>query len=242
MERFEVFCSQIRKMISQEKSVFHRIESGRELVAELTSRPDWFCEYLEKMISHRVPAYRERCGIWQNEYTLYRSPDKLFVVFAYVWDARQEDFIHDHNAWGIIGTLFGKMGEKKYERLDDGTREGFCEIRETARGVFGPGETTPVLPLNKGIHALDNPTDEIAVTVNVYGKIIDRGYIQFFDLVKKTVRRVFPAHTLKEILAVKALAAIDPPRAGGVLREALNTSQPSALRQEYETTLQRLRT
>jgi hypothetical protein len=88
---------------------------------------------------------------------------------------------------------------------------------------------------------MDNPTDGIAVSVNVYGKTIRQGYVQFFDPEKKTVTKVFPPRTLREVLALKTLAAIDPSRAEGVLREALGTPRPPQLKQEYEAALLKLR-
>ncbi len=241
MERFETFCERIQKMIVDEKTVSRKIENGRELVSELLSKQDWFFEYLRRLILEPAAFDRQKPGIWPNELTLYRSPDKSFLVLAYIWEARQADFIHDHGAWGIIGTLIGKLGEKKYDRLDDGKLEGFCELREASSGVYGTGETTFVLPLNKGLHAMDNPTDRIAVSVNVYGKTIGRGYIQSFDAVKKIVARVFPPRNLKEVLTVKTLAAIDPSRTEGVLREALGAPRPPSLRKEYEETLSKIR-
>jgi predicted metal-dependent enzyme (double-stranded beta helix superfamily) len=241
MDRFEAFCGRIGKMIADEKTVAKKIENGRELVSELTLRTEWFFDYLERLILAPAPAEGQKQGIWPNEYTLYRSPDKSFLVLAYIWDAGLSDIIHDHGAWGIIGTLVAKLGEKKYERLDDGKREGHCDLRQTASGLFGPGETTFVLPLDKGLHAMDNPTDGIAVSVNVYGKTIGRGYIQFFDPVKNTVTRVFPPRTLKEVLAVKTLSAMDPGRAEGVFREALASPRPPSLKQEYEEALRKLR-
>jgi predicted metal-dependent enzyme (double-stranded beta helix superfamily) len=241
MERFETFCGRVRKMLADENTAFRKIENGRGLVSELVSRPDWFFDYLKRIILSPAPAEGQKQGIWPNEYLLYRSPDKSFVVLAYIWDARLADIVHDHGAWGIIGTLVARLGEKKYERLDDGKREGYAELRETEHRVYGSGETTFVLPLNKGLHAMDNPTEGIAVSINVYGKTIRQGYVQFFDPEKKTVTRVFPPRTRKEVLAVKTLAAIDPSRAEGVLREALAASRPPFLRQEYEEALKKLR-
>jgi predicted metal-dependent enzyme (double-stranded beta helix superfamily) len=241
MERFETFCGRIHRMIADEKTVSRKIENGRELVSELLSRPDWFFDFLKKMILEPSSFESRRPGIWPNEYTLYRSPDRSFAVLAYIWDAKLADIIHDHGSWGIIGTICGKLGERKYERADDGKREGYAELRETGHGVCGPGETTFVLPLGKGIHAMDNPTAGIAASINVYGKTIRQGYIQFFDPEKKTVTRVFPPRTLREVLAVKTLAAIDPSRAEGVLREALGATRPSHLMQEYEAALARIR-
>lgn len=241
MERFEAFCGRIQKMIVDEKTITRKIENGREMVSDLVTRPDWFFAYLRKMILEPSSFESRRPGIWPNEFALHRSPDRSFVVLAYIWDAKLADIIHDHGSWGIIGTLCAKLGERKYERLDDGKREGYAELRETEHGVRGPGETTFVLPLNKGLHAMDNPTEGIAVSVNVYGKTMRQGYVQFFDTEKKTVTRVFPPRTLREVLAVKTLAAIDPSRAEGVLREALGASRPPQLKQEYEAALAKIR-
>ena len=215
MKRFEDFCGRFQRMIADEKTISRKIENGRELVSELLSWQDWFFDYLKKMVLDPSLFESRRPGIWPNEYMLFRSPDRSFVVLAYLWDVRLADFIHDHGSWGIIGTVCGKLGERKYERLDDGKREKYADLRDTEHNVYGPGETTIVLPLNKGIHAMDNPTDGIAASINVYGKTMRHGYIQSFDTKKKTVTRVFPPRTLREVLAIKLLAAIDPSRAEG---------------------------
>ena len=241
MDRFETFCGRIQKMLDGEKAVFRKIEIGRELLSELTSRPEWFFDYLKKTILEPAAAEIRKQGIWPNEFTLFRSPDKSFVVLSYIWDAKLADIVHDHGSWGIIGTLAGKLGEKKFERLDDGKKEGYGEIRQTTSGLYGPGETTFVLPLGEGLHAMDNPTDGIAVSVNVYGKTMGRGYIQFFDQEKKAVTRVYPPRTQKEVLAVKTLAAIDPSRAEDVLRKALSASPSPALQQAFKETLAKIR-
>ena len=241
MMPFEAFCGKMGKILAGDDTVMRKIENGRELVSELTSSPQWFFDTLKALVLDPAAIERQKPGIWPNEFTLHRSPDRAFVVLAYIWDAGLADIIHDHGSWGIIGTLVARLGERKYERLDDGKREGYCELRETASGVFGPGETTFVLPLDKGLHAMDNPTEGIAVSINVYGKTVRQGYVQFFDPGKRTVTRVYPPRTLKEVLAVKTLAAIDPSQAEAVLRDALSTPRPPQLRAEYEETLRTLR-
>ena len=100
-------------MIADEKTISRKIENSRELVSELLSRQDWFFDYLKKMILEPSSFESRRPGIWPNEYTLYRSPERSFVVLAYIWDAKLADIIHDHGSWGIIGTLCGKQGEKE---------------------------------------------------------------------------------------------------------------------------------
>jgi predicted metal-dependent enzyme (double-stranded beta helix superfamily) len=241
MERFEAFCGRIQKLLADEKDVLRQIERARELVSDLAVKPQWFEEFMSRMIFDRAFIESQKPSIWPNEITLYRSPDRSFVVLAYVWDAKLADTVHDHGSWGIIGTLCEKLGEKKYERLDDGKRQGYADLRETQSKVFGPGETTFVLPLKNGIHAMENPTDGIAVSVNLYGKSIGRGYVQFFDPAKKTITRVYPPRTFKEVLAVKTLAAFGTSRAEAILQEALRQPQPPHLREEIEVALLKLR-
>jgi len=53
--------------------------------------------------------------------------------------------------------------------------------------------------------------------------------------------RAYPPRTVKELLAVEALAALEPPRAAHFLGKALGTSRPAAVREEYEAVLRRLR-
>ncbi len=242
MERFETFCGRVHKLLAEEKGVLRQIERARELVSDLAVKPEWFEEFMSKMIFDRAFLESQKPSIWPNEITLYRSPDRSFVVLAYIWDEKLADMVHDHGSWGIIGTLCAKLGEKKYERLDDGKRQGYAELRETESKVLGPGETTFVLPVKNGIHAMENPTDGIAVSVNVYGKTIGRGYVQFFDPARKTVTRVYPPRTHKEVLAVKTLAAFGTGRAEAILQAALREPQPPHLREEIEAALRKLRT
>jgi predicted metal-dependent enzyme (double-stranded beta helix superfamily) len=241
MADFETFCGGVQKTLAEEKGVLRQIERVRELVSGLASTPGWFEEFMKKMILDRAFIESQKPSMWPNEITLYRSPDKSFIVLAYIWDAKLADIVHDHGSWGVIGTLCAKLKEKKYRRLDDGKRDGYAELRETEGKVYSPGGTTFVLPLNEGLHAMENPTDGIAISVNIYGKSIGRGYTQFFDPAKKTVTRVYPPRALKEVLAAKALAAFGTGRAESVLLEALSVPQPTHLREEFERALAKLR-
>ncbi len=238
---FESFCRRFKATAAGKEDDENAVAAGIPLVQELLSSDLWWRDFIREALVERNWFKQQPPTLWPNEITLYRSPDQSFLILAYIWEPYSVDTIHDHGSWGIVGSYITKLGERKYERTDDGRREGYCELRETAYGIFGPGETTFVLPLDKGLHAMDNTTDGIAVSINVYGKTVRQGYIQFFDPAKKTVTRAYPPRTLKEVLAVKTLAAIDPGRAEGVFREALASSRPPQLRQEYEEALRGLR-
>lgn len=241
MDRFATFCGDFQRLVAAESDVTRVIQHGSELVSELTSRPDWLVDWLEGLILDPELLAAQKPGIWPNEYTVFRSPDRSFVVLAYLWEAGLADTIHDHGSWGIIGTILGELEERKFERLDDGSREGFCQLREMRHGHFRPGETTHVLPFDEGLHAMCNPTGGMAASINVYGRSSGRGYIQFFDPANNRVTRAYPPRSFREILAVKAITEVDPLRAEGILRRTLDRPRSGALRREYEAVLQKAR-
>ncbi len=241
MDRFATFCGDLERLLAAERDVTRIVECGSLLVSELTSQPDWFVEWLEGLILDPTLLAAQRPGIWPNEYTIFRSSDRSFVVLAYLWEAGLADTIHDHGSWGIVGTILGALEERKYERLDDGSREGFCELRETRHAHILPGDTTYVLPFDRGLHAMDNPTDGMAASINVYGRSAGRGYIQFFDPVGNRITRAYPPRSSREILAIKAVTEVDPPRAEGILRKTLDRPQAGAMRREYEAVMRRMR-
>jgi predicted metal-dependent enzyme (double-stranded beta helix superfamily) len=245
VDRFEDFCRRFHSMLSAEGASGHvsprAIRLGRELVSELTSQPDWFLGRLKTLVLDPTSLDGQRPGIWPNEFTLYRCPDKSFVVLAYVWEPGLADTIHDHGAWGVIGTVLGTLRETRYERVDGRDRDDYCELREQTSALFSPGQATVVLPLDAGLHAMDNPTEMIAASINVYGRSLGRGYTRFFDPVAHTITRVFPPRTAQLVLAAEAMAAADPEQARRALREALNAGRPAPVRREYERIEETLR-
>jgi len=231
------FCRRFHLLMEEKLPVMAMIEKGRSIVGELVSDAEWFHDILEKMLFDRQYLDGQRASIWPNEITLYRSPDKSFVALAYFWEAHAADNIHDHGSWGIVGELINPSIERKFRRLDDGKTDGYAVLEETSARVLSQGDTTFVLPLDKGIHQMENLTDQIAVSINVYGRIIRKGYAQYFYPDKKSVARIFPPRTLKEVLAVRVLGAIDRPWAEDMLRARMHEPLTDLLKKECEDTL-----
>lgn len=234
---FKEFCERFHELVEKDLPSASRIEEGRRLVGELVSDAEWFREILERLVLDREYLDQQRASIWPNEVTLYRSPDRSFVALAYFWEPRDADAIHDHGSWGIIGELIGPALERKFRRLDDGRRLDYAEIEEVSSRVIEPGNTTFVLPLNEGIHQMENLTDSTAVSINVYGRTVRKGYVQYYYPDKRAVRRVFPPGTSKKVLAVRILGALDRSWAEDVLRAALRDPLPDFLRKECEDSL-----
>jgi predicted metal-dependent enzyme (double-stranded beta helix superfamily) len=238
----EQFCESFNDLLKGKPDISTLISTGRSLVSELMNQKEWFGDILQRILFDNEFSESQRPGIWPNEITLHRSSDRSFLVLCYIWDKGLSDTIHDHGSWGIIGSFVRPVGEHKYMRLDDGKKEGYAELEEVSSIVLNPGETTYVLPLNKGIHRMENFGSDTAITINVYGPNVRKGYVQFFYPEMNSVSRVYPPKTLREALAVRALGSLAAPRSEELLKRVLKSGLPDYIKKEGEISLAKLQT
>lgn len=237
----EEFCPRLRALLQEKKDLSRFIPEGQTLLGELLRDPGWFRSYLEKLILDPDYLKAQEPSIYPNEVTLYRSPDRDFSIQVYFWEPRSTSSIHDHGSWGIVGAMIYPIRERKYRRLDDGKTAGRAELEETSRLLLKPGETTYVLPLDAGIHLMEAPEDHGSVSLSVYGRSIRYGYIQFFDLNRNTVRRVYPPRLLKKVLAIRTLGYLAEPWGEEILRASASNPRPEYLETEIQQALSRFR-
>jgi predicted metal-dependent enzyme (double-stranded beta helix superfamily) len=241
ISNLEQFCQQFYAFLDEKPAISRLIDTGGSMLSELMSHKEWFGDILRKILFDREFSESQKAGIWPNEITLYRSPDRSFQVLSYIWGPYLSDTVHDHGSWGIIGSFLKPIGERKYTRLDDNKTEGYAELKEVSSTVLQPGEITSVLPLNKGIHRMENRSDDIAITINVYGRNIRKGYIQFFYPEDNAVARVYPPKSLREALAIRAAGALSAPWSEDILKKVLASDLPDHIRKEGEYSLAKLK-
>jgi len=237
----EQFCESFNDLLKGKPDMSTIIRTGRTLVSELMNEKEWFGDILERLLFDKEFSDSQKPGIWPNEITLHRSSDRSLLVLCYIWDPGLSDAIHDHGSWGIIGSFVQPIGERKYMRLDDGKKEGYVELEEVSFIVLNPGETTYVLPLNKGIHKMENFGSDMAITINVYGPNVRKGYVQFFYPEMNSVNRVYPPKTMREALAVRALGSLAAPWSEELLKRVLASGLPDYIKKEGEISLARLK-
>ena len=238
----EQFCESFNDLLKGKPDISAIIRTGRTLVSELMNEKKWFGDILQRILFDKEFSESQKPGIWPNEITLHRSADRSFLVLCYIWDPGLSDAIHDHGSWGIIGSFVRSIGERRYMRVDNGKKEGYAELEEVSSIILNPGETTYVLPLNKGIHRMENFGSDMAITINVYGPNVRKGYVQFFYPERNSVNRVYPPKTLREALAVRALGSLAAPWSEGLLKRVLASALPDYIKKECEISLARLKT
>jgi predicted metal-dependent enzyme (double-stranded beta helix superfamily) len=83
---------------------------------------------------------------------LYVDPDYDFVINAVVRVPGRKGSIHDHaDAWVLYGLLDGAESLERYDRLDDGSRPDYAEVKLSSVTTGKQGKVDLVPP--RAIHA-----------------------------------------------------------------------------------------
>jgi len=96
---------------------------------------------------------------------LYVDPDHHFVINAVVRMPGRTGSVHDHaDAWVLYGVLDGSESLERYERIDDGSRPGYAEVRLSSVTTGTQGKVDLVAP--RAIHAEQGgPSRSVAIIV-----------------------------------------------------------------------------
>ncbi len=123
---------------------------------------------LEKFVME--PAIKAHSANWPSteghkNLLLYVDPDYDFVINAVVRVPGRKGSIHDHaDAWVLYGLLDGTESLERYDRIDDGSRPDYAELKLSSVTTGTQGKVDLVPPRN--IHAEQGgPTRSVAVIV-----------------------------------------------------------------------------
>jgi 3-mercaptopropionate dioxygenase len=107
----------------------------------------------------------QRLGSPDNaaSHTLHVEPDGSFSITAVVWRPGQITRIHDHTTWCVFGVLEGVEHEEVFDADLNliGHNEG--QVGDV-NGFAPPGD----------IHRVHNTSDEVAITLHIYGTDVTR--------------------------------------------------------------------
>ncbi len=104
---------------------------------------------------------------------LYTSPEHGYSVIAMVWGPGQGTPLHDHSGlWCAEGIWQGRLRITEYElTARDGDR---CQLIAREPVEEATGSTGYLIPPAE-YHVIENPSaDEVAVSLHVYGRIMER--------------------------------------------------------------------
>lgn len=234
----ERLSHQLSKLIKEESDLAVLLDRASHVLAEFGKNNQWFYQVVRERLFQDASLFNTN-SIWPNEMTIWRSPEKDLSLFAYTWDPLQATPIHDHGAWGVVSATIQPCVEHKYQRVDNGSKEGFAELKKVISKTLEPGETTVVLPMDRGIHQLENTTDKYMVSLSVFGRPVRSGYLQFYYPKKRKVERVYPPKIHRQVLAIRVLETMAESQADELLKDVLNKDLPGFIKDECRLSLKR---
>jgi predicted metal-dependent enzyme (double-stranded beta helix superfamily) len=165
---FQKFIADVRTTWSSEPDLARRMEKTKPLMERLVSDP----------------GLQEASKTWPSteghkNLLLYTDPDYGFVVNAVVRTPGRKGNVHDHaQAWVLYGLLDGTESLERWDRLDDGSKPGYAEVKMSSVTTGGPGKVDLVPPYD--LHAEQGgAARSVAVILRserLVGRVLQNGY------------------------------------------------------------------
>lgn len=110
---------------------------------------------------------------------LHEEPDHSLAVFVVSWLPGRGAPPHDHGTWAVVAGVEGAERNIHYKRLDDGTRPAYAEL--AARHDLSAGKGDLICMKSGGIHAVQNESDRVTLSLHTYGKHVNHTERSQFD-------------------------------------------------------------
>lgn len=233
-------CRDIRELLNGTEDRETILKDGSVLLANFVKNPVFMKDLFSKLITDDDFLMKLWPVMDSHEITFFRDKEGLFSLRLYVWDPAVSYPIHSHGSWGIVGCVTGEILERKYERLDHGTKPGHAKIKESNRGILCPGDITTVLPQNQGIHHMQSNTSKnSSVSLHIYGRAVEGAGVNFFNIHRNTCYRVVTPKYYNRVYAIRALNSINDDWSRELLTQALKDKK-SFVREAAQLSLDNL--
>jgi len=165
----EKFIGELRGIWAAEADDRRRMEAAKPLMERLVMEPAL------KAAATEWPSTEGRKNL-----LFYVDPDHQFVINAVVRVPGRTGSVHDHaDAWVLYGVIDGTESLERFDRVDDGSRPGYAELRLASVTTGSQGKVDLVPP--RAIHAEQGgPTRSVAIILRTQklgeGTVLQRRY------------------------------------------------------------------
>lgn len=153
---FETFIADVSRIVDSGRDEPDVLREVSDALKKILGKPGWLPD---RYIRPRSDRYAQ--------YPLYVAPDGSFSVVSFVWSPGQATPVHDHTVWGVVGIHQGVERTEAFRSVDD-------KLTVTRVIDAGVGEVGAVSPAIGDVHRVSNVSDELAVSIHVYGGDIGR--------------------------------------------------------------------
>lgn len=145
MSAVQKFIASARQLHAEESDPAKRWEKMTPLLQELIADPE-----VREQSKHWPDC--SQGGERAENLLFYEDRDYKFVINGLIKAPHTRTAIHDHaHNWTLYGVLDGSESIERYDRLDDGSKPGYAEVRKSVNVKVGAGKIDLVPPY--AIHA-----------------------------------------------------------------------------------------
>lgn len=170
----DAYVSDIRAIVAAESNDAAIGEKIKPLAKRLTANDSWFKE--------------EYCEVDEEQgfglHLLFEEENHDLAVFVIAWAPGRGLPAHNHKTWAVVSGIKGQEHETNYQRMDDGSKVGFADLKQTHEETLYPGTAVCCLP--EDIHSVWNNGDQVAVSLHTYGRHLNHTGRSIFDVSAKT--------------------------------------------------------
>jgi len=169
----EQYVADLRTITAQETDPAKITDRVAPLAKKLANAPGWF-----------RPEFRE-CDPEQgfSLHILHEEPNHDLAVFLISWLPNRGTLPHNHKTWAVVVSMEGEEQEVSFDRLDDGGKPGFADLKRGEAHVMKTGDVARCYP--EHIHSVWNVGKGIAMSLHTYGRHINYTGRSEFDAERK---------------------------------------------------------
>ena len=132
----------------------------------------------------RRPEFRE-CDAEQGfgVHMLHEEPNHDLAVFLVSWLPNRGTTPHNHKTWAVVVGIEGQEQEVNYDRLDDGGKPGYADLKRGGEQVMTVGDIARCYP--EHIHSVRNVGNDLSISLHTYGRHINYTGRSEFDVEHK---------------------------------------------------------
>jgi predicted metal-dependent enzyme (double-stranded beta helix superfamily) len=165
----EEFVSDLRQITTETQDEKTILSQVRPLAKNVAMNRNW--------LSQRLYNADPKQGFGVN--LLHVESDNTLFIVAVSWLPGRGAPAHDHGTWAVVVGVDGPERNIFWERLDDGSRPGYAELREIGDKIMLEGDVV-AMPTG-AIHSVLNETSQTTLSFHVYGRHLNHTGRSQFD-------------------------------------------------------------
>ena len=107
-----------------------------------------------------------------QRYILQEDADNRFAIYLNALNPGNTTKPHDHTTWACVAAVDGQELNRVYDRLDDGSVEGKCELKLREEIMVEPGRAIALMP--QDIHSIHTTGNVPTRHLHMYGLALEK--------------------------------------------------------------------